>query len=312
MQKTVLLTGVAGFIGSHLAEAYLAEGYSVVGLDNFSCGKRENMLGFEKHPQFIFHNGDVCDRALVNELMAKHTPQIINHQAAQKSVPASVEDPHFDAQVNSLGLLNLLMACKDYTVEQFIFASTGGALAAEPQGDAIPDETWAPQLLSPYAVTKYAGERYLSIYSALFGFAYTALRYSNVYGPRQVPAGECGVIPIFVENAVAGKPSVLFAYPDMPDGCTRDYVHVRDVVAANMLATKNPANCEVHISSGVELPIAYIYERLMAVLGKDVPLLREGPRLGDIRRSVISNARAKALLGWESTVGLEEGLLTLK
>ncbi|MCL2187674.1 MAG: SDR family NAD(P)-dependent oxidoreductase [Defluviitaleaceae bacterium] len=309
--KKVLLTGAAGFIGSHTAEAYLEKGYAVVGVDNFSSGKRENLCDVENNENFTFCEGDIRDRDFVNALYAQHKPHIINHQAAQKSVPASVDNPHHDAEENVLALLNLLMAHKTHAFEQFIFASSGGALAPIPQGNKIPTEDDKPQLLSPYAVTKFAGENYIALYAALFNFSYTALRYANVYGPRQIPEGECGVIPIFVENAMQNKPSVLFAYPDMPEGCTRDYVHVSDVAAANILSAEKPANTVIHISSAIELPIAKIYAELMLAMGKDLPLHREGPRAGDIRRSVVDNARARELLGWVPKIGLKEGLKDL-
>jgi len=311
MQKTVLLTGAAGFIGSHVAEAYLSEGFRVVGVDDLSSGTRENMAVCEKSADFIFREGSICDRGFVAGLMQEYRPQLINHHAAQKSVPASVEDPFLDADINIMGLLNLVMACEASPIEQFIFASTGGAMAAAPVGERLPDETDKPQLQSPYAITKFASEQYIACYGALFGFDYTALRYGNVYGPRQIPAGECGVIPIFVENALANRPSTLFAYPDMPDGCTRDYVHVYDVVAANLAATRTPANTAINIATGTELSIGHIYRALMTALNKNLPLQTAGPRPGDLRRSVISPALAKQLLGWEAKIGLEEGLATL-
>jgi UDP-glucose 4-epimerase len=311
MDKRVLLTGVAGFIGSHVAEAYLAQGYAVAGADNFVSGRKGNMAPFANHPRFTFHEGDIRDRGFVNDLMAEQKPHIINHHAAQMSVPNSVYDPHYDAQENVLALLNLLMACKENPIGHFIFASSGGALAAEPTGAALPKESDPPQLLSPYAITKYAGEKYIALYAALFGFDYTALRYGNVYGPRQIPAGESSVVAIFAENAALGKPSTLYAFDDMPEGCTRDYVHVSDVVSANLLATEKPANAVLHISSAREVPIAEIYGMLQAAKGKDLPLLRKGPRAGDIRRSVIDNALAKKIIGWEPKVGLREGLAAL-
>jgi UDP-glucose 4-epimerase len=311
MKKTVLLTGAAGFIGSHFAEAYLKAGYRVIGIDDFSTGCWKNLSECKGHPDFVMHTVDITDRDAVQTVMAAERPHIINHQAAQRSVPASVEDPHYDAKVNIIGLLNLLMACKDYPIEHFIFASTGGALAPAPDGERIPDENDKPQMLSPYAITKFASENYIAAYAGLFGFAHTSLRYANVYGPRQVPAGESGVVPIFVENALAGLPSVLYAYDDMPDGCTRDYVHVFDVVAAGMLATEKPANTVLNISTGVELTMAHIYRVLMDVMGLDLPLQRKGPRIGDIRRSVISNARARDMLGWTPKITLQDGLAML-
>ena len=309
--KKVLLTGAAGFIGSHVAEAYLKKGFTVIGVDNLSSGKKENLQVCEGHTNFIFCEGDIRNRTLVNNLYTEHKPHIINHHAAQKSVPASVADPHYDAEENIIALLHLIMGHKIHPFEQFIFASTGGALAPAPEGGNIPTEDDKPQMLSPYAVTKFASENYIALYADLFNFQFTALRYGNVYGVRQIPAGECGVIPIFVENAVNNRPSVLMAYPDMPEGCTRDYIHVSDVVSANILATDKPANTVLHISSAIEKPIAEIYAALMRALNKDLPLLRQGPRAGDIRRSVISNARAKQMLGWEPQTTLEAGLAQL-
>lgn len=308
MSKTVLLTGGAGFIGSHLACGYLSRGYNLVIVDNLSTGSLENIELLLKSENVHFYNIDIRNQKELREIFDKHRPSIINHHAAQKSVPYSVEDPIFDLETNGIGLLNLLVFTKDYCVENFIYVSSGGALSKEIIDDERSREEDFPQLMSPYAITKFAGENYVKIYSELNNFKYTILRYSNVYGPRQVAAGECGVIPIFVNNILDKKPSTLFTYDDMPRGCTRDYVYVSDVVDINMLASEKSVNDVLNIGSGSEECILDIYKAVEEAFKTSMPIAIKGPRLGDVKRSVLDNSRAKKLLDWSPKVSLKEGL----
>ena len=312
MKQTVLLTGGAGFIGSHLTEAFLKEGYRVVVVDNLFSGKMENLQGVMEKEDFHFCNVDIRDSERLKAVFEEYRPQIINHHAAQKSVPYSVENPLYDVSVNGVGLLNLVNMASAYHVETFIYISSGGALTKEIHGDEKSVETDMPQLMSPYAINKFAGEKYMAIYSPLGGFRYMVLRYANVYGPRQIADGECGVIPIFVNNIMAGKGSVLMTYADMPRGCTRDYVYVSDVVSANLLAMKKPVNEVVNIASGKEEYIMDIYDTIQKVFETDYPLQVTGPRAGDVRRSVLNADKAFQVLGWKQTVKLEEGIRLLK
>lgn len=293
----ILVTGGAGFIGSHVVDAYLKAGHEVWVLDDLSTGRREHV-----DPRARLVVGDI--RGELGPLMAAARPQAINHHAAQKSVPASVTDPLRDAEINVLGLVNVLEAARAVGVTRFILASTGGALA----GERLPArEEDAPILVSPYAVSKLAGEHYLDAYATMHGIETVALRYANVYGPRQTPDGESGVVPIFMENLRAGRPSRLYAFADMPGGATRDWVHVHDVARANLLALGSGQGA-FHIGSGREVPTRRLYELIEAVAGRSAPLVPAGERAGDLRRSVLDIRRARAVLGWEPAIPLQAGL----
>lgn len=189
MVKTVLLTGGAGFIGSHIAEDYVKSGYKVVIVDNLSSGKIENIKELVNTGAVSFYNIDIRNSKELQEVFEKHKPDIINHHAAQKSVPYSVENPIVDIEINGIGLLNLLMLTKKYPIQNFIYISSGGALSKKIEGDEKSKETDKPQLVSPYAITKFAGENYVKLYAELNNFNYTILRYANVYGPRQIADG---------------------------------------------------------------------------------------------------------------------------
>ena len=303
---TVLVTGGAGFIGSFVAEYYLKEGYEVIVVDNFSTGKRENLDS--DNPSLTIYNADIKEIA-ISEIIAKHKPQIINHHAAQKSVPSSIEDPINDASENIIGLLNILCACKNNPIKTFLYASSGGALSNSENAITESDK---PGFFSSYAITKYAGENYVKLYSQLYNYNYVVFRYGNVYGPRQVKDGESGVVPIFVENTLCGRKSQLFTYPNMPKGCVRDYIYVEDVAQVNMLATKNPINDTINISSGKGLYIKDIYESIQKTFGADIPLEIKGPRQNDIKYSVLDNTKAKELLKWDIKTDLEQGLREIK
>ncbi len=310
--KTILITGGAGFIGSHVAEAYLARGWRTVVVDNFFSGTHANLAAVANHPHLHVHTADIRDRQVLREIFDRYRPDLLNHHAAQKSVAYSVEDPLLDLDINGRGFLNVLLCAGDFEVPNIVYISSGGALSKDIQGDEQSCECDPPQIISPYALNKFAGERYLAMYRERYGYQFTVLRYANVYGPRQIPDGECGVIPIFVNNILAGRESVLMTYPDMPRGCTRDYVYVSDVVRANILAGDAPTNSVINIGTGVELSVMDVYEKMVEIFGKNVPLRITGPREGDLRRSVLDPTRAKLGLGWEPEIDLEEGLHLLK
>lgn len=312
MTKTVLVTGGAGFIGSHICEMYLKEGYETICIDNLVSGKRENISILEENSHFTFYKVDIRNYDELEEIFKKHQPEIINHHAAQKSVAYSVENPMYDLENNLFGLVNLLNLVNKYPIKNFIYVSSGGALSKEILGNEKSTEIDTPQLVSPYAITKFAGEKYLSIYSKEYNFNYTVLRYANVFGPRQIPDGECGVIPIFINNVLDDKGSILMTYPDMPRGCTRDYVYISDVVEANKLCSEKPVNTVINIGSGIEFEILGIYEDILEVFSKDLPIKITGPRSGDVKRSVLDCTLAKEKLGWEPQYTLKEGLKKLK
>ena len=309
--NVVLLTGGAGFIGSHVLEGYVKNGFSVVVVDNLSTGD----LGNIKHllnENVVFCNVDIRDRERLEEVFKKYKPTIVNHHAAQKSVPYSVENPMYDISVNIVGTMNLIQLAGEYGVRSFVSVSSGGALSKEIIGDQKSCEGDMSQLVSPYAIAKFSNEKYLAIYAQKYGMEYSVLRYANVFGPRQIADGECGVIPIFVNNIMANKKSILMTYPDMPDGCTRDYVYISDVVRANMMVSQKPINDVVNIASGIELPIKDIYTAIVEVFDVEYNLEVVGPREGDVRRSVLDNSKAKRLIDWEPQVSLKEGLVNLR
>ena len=309
--KKVLLTGGAGFIGSHVLEAYKKSSYEVVVVDDLSTGSLDNISDLIGD-KVEFVKADIRDKDALEDIFKKYQPDIINHHAAQKSVPYSVEDPLFDISVNIVGTMNLMLLAGQYGVRNFITVSSGGALSKEIVGDEKSSETDMPQLVSPYAIAKFSCEKYLDIYAQKFGFEYSVLRYANVYGPRQIADGECGVIPIFVNNVLQNKKSILMTYPDMPEGCTRDYVYVTDIAKVNMMVSEKPVNTVINIGSGIELPIKKIYEAIVDVFEVEYDLDIVGPRAGDVRRSVLDSSKAKELIGWEPEIDLKEGLSLLK
>ncbi|EPZ43060.1 NAD-dependent epimerase/dehydratase family protein [Alicyclobacillus acidoterrestris] len=299
----ILVTGGAGFIGSHVVNAYIEAGHEVVVIDNLSSGSKDRI-----HPKAKFYFMDIRSASLP-QVFTLEKPDVVNHHAAQKSVPKSVEDPRLDADYNVTGLLNLLECCRHHDVKKFIFISSGGALA----GDApmIPtDESVNPVMISPYAIHKYVGEKYLHFYRVTYNLRYTVLRYANVYGPNQIADGECGVIPIFMNNILADQPSTLFAYADEPRGTTRDYVYVKDVAEANVLALTAADDEILNIGSGDGIHTADVYHLIARIAGSNAPLHRAPERVGDVRRSVLDCTRAKQVLGWQPRTSLETGIQT--
>lgn len=308
---TIMVTGGAGFIGSHIVEEYLKRGYKVVVVDDLSSGKIENLRNVMDDKNFYFYNLNIQDKEALEKIFIEHKPNVINHHAAQKSIPHSIEDPISDIQTNGVGLLNLIMLTKKYPIKNFIYISSGGALSKEIIEDEKSKEIDWPQQKSPYAITKFSGENYIKIYSSLFGYQYTILRYANIYGPRQIADGECGVIPIFVNNIMENKKSILMTYDDMPNGCTRDYVYIDDIVDINMRVTEKSINDVINIGSGEEIAILDIYKMVEKVFGSNIGINIIGPREGDIKRSVLDYTYAESKTGWRPKVKLDEGLQKL-
>ena len=305
----ILVTGGAGFIGSNVVDTFVDKGHEVLVIDDLSTGKRENL-----NPKARFFECDIRD-AKTREIILKERPDLIDHHAAQMSVPASVEDPIFDADVNIKGLLNILEAAKDAEVKKIIFISSGGAIYGEAT-EYPTSEDYRPHPLSPYAVTKYSAELYLGFYKAHYGLDYTVLRYANVYGPRQVPHGEAAVVAIFMNNLLAGKPSRLYRFDDEPRGMTRDYCFVNDVARANMLALTNGSSTAFNIGTGVATHTQDLFHAIYDAVKKTIPTLDDSlrdplpgsARDGDIKRSCLKVTLAERELGWKSDVTLEEGL----
>jgi UDP-glucose 4-epimerase len=297
----ILLTGGAGFIGSHVADAYLAAGHQVVIVDDLSSGSRKNMPA---GAVFYLMNIGNPELAKVFEI---EKPDVVNHHAAQISVVVSARDPLRDARVNALGLLNVLECSSAAAVKKFIFISSGGAIYGEGGGERMAeDHAQAP--LSPYAIHKLLGEHYLRFYESARGLSWTALRYANVFGPRQNPAGEAGVIAIFISRILKGEIPVLNAYPEEPDGMARDYVYVEDVARANLLALERARGESVNIGSGKAARTGEILAGISRILGKELKYTRAGPRPGDLRHSCLDNAKADRIMGWKPSFTLEEGL----
>ncbi|GBD11057.1 UDP-glucose 4-epimerase [bacterium HR23] len=297
MALRALVTGGAGFIGSHLVERLLAEGHQVIVVDNLSTGRRAYVP-----PDALFYPLDICSPQ-VAEVFQAHRPQVVFHLAAQASVVRSLEDPTEDARVNILGSLNLLRLCGRFGVERFIYSSTGGALYGEPQYLPVP-ETHPIIPLSPYGASKYAVEVYLPLFRALTGFTYTVLRYSNVYGPRQDPYGEAGVVAIFTRRMLDDAEVVIYG-----DGTQeRDFVYVGDVVEANILALSQKTSAVYNIGTGRGTSVNALFERLARLIGYRRPPRYAPPRPGEVYRIWLDVGRAREGLGWTPRVDLEQGL----
>ncbi|NLO11093.1 MAG: NAD-dependent epimerase/dehydratase family protein [Candidatus Cloacimonetes bacterium] len=297
----ILVTGAAGFIGSHVAQAYLDQGHEVVVVDNLSTGYQHNV---DKRAKF--YNIDIRDPQLC-EVFANEQPDVVNHHAAQISVPLSIEDPRLDADINVLGFINILDCCIKYKVKKLIYISSGGAIYGEAKEYPTTEE-YHPQPLSVYAINKMSGEHYLQLYRHQYGLDYTVLRYSNVYGPRQVSHGEAGVVSIFIEKLLQGLIPTVYAYPDEPAGMIRDYVYVADVVRANVLALTGGHNDYFNIGTCIETTTMQLYNAIQWQLGLDVPPHRGEARKGDLRRSMLDVSKAFKVLGWSPIYTLEDGV----
>lgn len=297
----VLVTGGAGFIGSHVVDAFIERGDHVVVLDNLSSGNLENL---NRKAEFI--EGDITNRSLVMRLFKEHRFDIVNHHAAQLDVRKSVANPVFDAEQNIIGSLNLLEASREVgSVKRFMLASTGGAIYGEQ--DYFPaDEKHPTRPISPYGVAKRSIELYLHYYKEVQGIEYVAFRYTNVYGPRQSPHGEAGVVAIFTEKLLEGVQPVING-----DGTqTRDYVYVGDLVRAHMMALDKLKGSDIfNISTGIETDVNEIFEILSDLTTEGEMKSEHGPaKAGEQQRSVCSYDHAKKVLGWQPEVTLIEGL----
>ena len=295
--KTALVTGGAGFIGSHLVDRLLALEYRVVIIDNLSSGKLKNL-----NPAATFHHSDITE-PMVSEVFQREQPDLVFHLAAQTSVSYSTREPVQDCDVNVLGTLRMLEAARRFGVDKFIYSSTGGALFGDPEVDPCPDEH--PVIpLSPYGLSKYLGEQYLEFYHRLYRLNFTSLRYGNVYGPRQDPHGEAGVVAIFSQAMLQGQQPEIFGDGNQE----RDFVCVDDVVEANVLAIYRGDGMHMNIGTGQKTSINRIFELLKDAIGYKWGPLHGPPRLGDVFQISLDSARAAEELGWTAQVDLEEGL----
>lgn len=292
----ILVTGGAGFIGSHLVDAYVGAGHRVTVVDDLSSGRKANI-----HPKARFVKADIQKGGL-DRLFREGRFDVVNHHAAQMDVRRSVADPLFDARVNVVGLLHLLELSRTHGVKKFIFAASGGTYYGECRRSAL--ESDPPRPLSPYGVTKLAGEHYVRTYGALHGLPFTVLRYGNVYGPRQDPHGEAGVVAIFCQRLLAGEPAFVYGNGRQ----MRDYVYVGDVVRANVAALSKGEGEPINIGTGKPTDVHRLFEILSSCHPGPSTFEPKPARAGELFRSVLNVSKAARVLGWKPTVGLADGL----
>jgi UDP-glucose 4-epimerase len=304
MPKRVLVTGGAGFIGSHIVDAFVAQGDDVWIIDDLSSGRRSNLNGEAR-----FHELDIRDAAIDAVFAEAGGFDVISHHAAQIDVRVSVADPRHDAAVNIDGFLNVVEAARRHGCGRFLFVSSGGVVYGEPEARPTPED--APKRpLSPYGVSKLTAELYLHYYANVLGFDYAALRYSNVYGPRQDPHGEAGVVAIFSTRIIAGVPLTIFGSGEQ----TRDYVFVGDVVAANTrlaeAALPPPVTLDdrgFNVGTGRETSVNELARVLMRAAGREVEVVHAAARPGELQHSALDAARLRGL-GWTPSMDLQHGL----
>ncbi len=295
----ILITGGAGFIGSHLADAYLQDGHEVAVLDNLETGFIENVNSDAR-----FFECDIRDGSTLARCFDDFRPDMVSHHAAQMSVRLAVADPNYDVSINLTGALNVLQNAVRVGAKRFLFASSGGAVYGEPQYLPVDeDHPIAPE--SPYGLTKFAFEHYLRIWSHLHDITPVILRYANVYGPRQTPHGEAGVVSIFAGKLFDDQPCTIFGDGSM----TRDYVHVDDVTAANRAALKKGDNAIVNIGAGLETSTREVFDAVRAAAdeGPEQPIYKP-ERPGEVHNICLANERAKEVLDWRPQVEFREGV----
>ena len=295
----ILVTGGAGFIASHLVDRLIEEGHYVIVVDNLSAGRKENV-----NPKASFYKVDICDSVALEDVFKKEGPEIVDHHAAHVDVRKSVEMPVYDANINILGSLNLCELSKKYQVKKFIYVSTGGAVYGEPKNLPV-KETCPVEPLSQYGVSKHTVEHYLSIFYKLYGLNFTVLRYPNVYGPRQSPYGEAGVVAIFTELILQNKHPTIFG-----DGSkTRDYAYVEDIIAANMRVLDNVGNGEIYnLGWGKEISDLEVFNTVRRALGSDIEPIFSQKRPGEIDHISLDSSKAMKELKWKPKVTFEEGV----
>jgi UDP-glucose 4-epimerase len=292
----VLVTGGAGFIGSHIVDLLVEKGCTVSIVDNLSTGRPENI-----NPGANFCNIDVRDPGL-KEIVAREKPSAVIHLAAQVDVQRSLQDPHTDAEINIIGAVNLLDACSASGVGKVVYASTAAVYGSPAYLPVDERHPVAPQ--SPYGLSKHTVEHYLRLYRDMHGINFTVLRFANVYGPRQDATGEGGVVAIFIDKLAKGVKPVIFGDGEQ----TRDFIYVKDVAAASLAALQQGDGGTFNVSTGKGLSVNYLYQALKALTGSIMEPLYQPPRPGDITHSTLSNARACVSLDWRPRYILMEGL----
>jgi UDP-glucose 4-epimerase len=297
MATKTLVTGGAGFIASNIVDRLIDEGHQVVVIDDLSTGKEENL-----NPRAKFYKMDICSPELASVFEAEK-PDYVDHHAAQISVVRALREPVLDAQLNIMGSLNLIQLCHEHGVKKIVYASTGGAIYGEPE--YLPaDENHPVNPLTPYGISKHTVEHYLYLYGANYGLDYTVLRYANVYGPRQDPHGEAGVVAIFTQKMLNGEQPTIFG-----DGtATRDYVYIDDIVEANILALDKGSREIYNVASGKETSVNEIFEHLKTESGFPKDVIHGDERTGEVYRIFLTNDKIKAEIGWTPKVEMSEGM----
>jgi len=294
----VLVTGGAGFIGSHVVDAFIGAGYEVVVVDDLSTGRRENL-----NPAATLYRVDIRDEVALAEVFASERPDYVSHQAARAQVRESMEKPVLYAEVNVIGSLNVLQLCRQYGVRKIVYASTGGAVYGEPE--YLPaDENHPVNPLDPYGASKHHVEHYLYLYRANWGLSYSVLRYPNVYGPRQDPYGEAGVVAIFARQMLTGGQPVINGSGEQE----RDLVYVGDIARANVMAISRGDGEIFNLGCGVGTSINEIFRLLKAATGYAGEETHGPAKAGEVFKIYLDAGKAHLELGWRARVSLEEGL----
>lgn len=295
-RATILVTGGAGFIGSHVVDCLVKDGHRVIVVDNLSTGSKANL-----NPGATFYELDICSQA-IEEVFKKEKPQFVNHHAAQTVVARSESAPAFDAEQNILGSINVIQNCLKSGVKKVIYASSA-AVYGNPEYRPV-DENHPVNPISSYGISKHTVEHYLHLYSLQYGLNYAALRYSNVYGSRQNPESEAGVVAIFTTQMLSGKRPVIYGTGDK----TRDYVHVSDVAAANLKVMELDRNFICNVSTGIETSDQSIFDMLASLVGYTGTPGYVPVRKGEIYRISLACGKAKDIWGWQPNISVKEGL----
>ena len=293
----ILLTGGAGFIGSHIADLLIEEGHQLIIVDNLSTGKESRI-----NSAASFYHVDILDEGL-EKVFSRERPDIVNHHAAQVNVRESVANPIYDLEINIRGTVHLLELSRKYGIQKVIFASSGGAIYGE-QIDFPAQEEHPLRPLSPYGVSKLAGEHYLYYYRQNFALPAVCLRYANVYGPRQDPLGEAGVVAIFAQKMLTGQQPLINGSGMQ----TRDYVFVEDVARINVMALKHAVTGAYNVGTGIETTVNDLFFEIQALSRSEAAEIHGEAKKGEQFRSVLSAEKAHRELGWKPLIGLNEGL----
>jgi UDP-glucose 4-epimerase len=295
--KKILITGGAGFIGSHLVDKLINENYKVIIVDNLSTGKKENINLKAK-----FYKLDILNPKIF-EVFKKEKPEIVFHLAAQVNVRKSVEDPINDAKINILASLNILEACRKFNVKKIIFSSSGGAIYGETKIIPTP-ENYLPNPESPYGIAKLIVEKYLDFYKKVYGLDYIVLRFANVYGPRQDPKGEAGVVSIFIEKIFKGERPVIFGSGKQ----TRDFIYVDDIVSALIKSISYKGKETIfNVGTGIETSVNQLFKLISKILGAKTKPIYASPKPGELKRNCLNISKIKKELKWQPKYNLEKG-----